>query len=139
MAFVFKVSPNGVDAKTMLPEQAIIHSQYPSLKSRIGRTPPHHGTLRIDFTQAVPQGTYTTLYSEPHGYDRRCLGVGFITSALRSGAQPAGVGTASIGANLMIRFYTTDTNIVLDVNDNFNWIAAGNFIIVDYYIYTENA
>lgn len=136
--FGFKVSLPGYDVNTATPEQCAVHSSYPPLKAKLGQSPPHFALLNIDFTATVVQGVAHTLYSFNHGYPY----TPFVLPSMVF-REPvidffSGVGVIAIGATLDIVAYTTPTQFVVSIYDNFNWTNADASLEVSYYIFAED-
>lgn len=137
----FKVSLPGFDVKTATPEQCSVHSSYPPFKSKTNQTPPHFATVNVDFTATITQGVTQALYTIDHGYNYIPFTVSNIVfvSSVGTGSQTiAGLGFAGVGANLLINAYSTSSQYIIDIYDNFNWTDASATLSVSYYVFAEN-
>lgn len=137
MSYVAKLALPGYDAKSATPEQCVIHSSYPPLKSKTDQASPHHATLVVDFTATVPQNVTHTLLTIPHIY-------GYVPLLLpniifNTGSQLIiGLGYAGVGANLAIKAFSDANNFYVTIYDNFNWTSNAATLEVSYYIFAEN-
>lgn len=138
MSYVFKMSMPGYAAATATPEQCVIHSSYPPFKAKNGQSSPHFATLDVDFTGTVTQGVTHTLYSFNHGYSHVPLALANIDFTEQGGQKIYGVGYAAIGATLNIEAYTTSTQFIVTIFDDFTWTGANARLLVSYYVFAEN-
>lgn len=138
MSFVAKISLPGYDVGTATPEQCSIHSGYPPLKSKIQTDNPHFALLDVDFTATVTQGVEHTLYSIPHGYGYIPFTISSIDFTDNASFHYYGLGTAGVGATLVVRAYCTATDYVVTIYDDFNWTGSNARLLVSYYIFAEN-
>ncbi len=136
----FKISLPGYDVKTATPEQCVIHSSYPPLKSLANQSPPLYATLNVDFTATVVQGVAHTLYAinHPYGYIPFTLSNIVFTSASTGATPIIGIGEAGVGATLVIQAYSTTSQFIVTIADDFNWTDSTALLRVSYYIFAEN-
>lgn len=133
-----KISLPGHDVKTATPEQCAVHSSYPPLKAKTNQNPSHIATVNVDFTATITQNSTQTLYSIDHNY----LYIPFTISNIEFddglGTTAVGIGFAGIGATLAIQAYSTTSNFLITIYDNFNWTSNSATLTVSYYIFCEN-
>lgn len=137
MTYKVKLSLPGYDVKDATPEQCVIHSDYPPLKSKVGQSPSHNATLVVDFTATVTQGVTHTLLTVPHGYGYIPFTIANII--FNDGFQEVvGIGYTGIGATLAIDAYSDSTNFYVKIYDDFFWTSNSASLEVSYYIFAEN-
>jgi hypothetical protein len=116
-----------------------LHSGYPPLHSKLGQSPEHSATVIVDFTSGIPQNSTRTVFSFDHDY-------GYIPASLSSikmtglagGSSVYGIGSAGLGATLVVKAYCTASQFLITVFDNFNWISNATELQVSYYIFAED-
>ena len=134
----FKTALPGYDVKIATPEQCAVHSGYPPFKSKTNQTPPHFATVIVDFTATITQNVTHTLYSISHGYTYIPFTLSSIVFNNGLGVTANGIGRAGIGANLDINAYSTASNFIITIYDNFNWTSNSASMTVNYYIFAES-
>ena len=134
----FKIALPGYDIKTATPEQCAVHSGYPPFKSKTNQTPPHFATVVIDFTATITQNLTQNLYSISHGYTYIPFTIASISFSDGLGTTAVGIGSTGIGANLSINAYSTTSNFIISIYDNFNWTSNSASMTVNYYIFAES-
>lgn len=139
MSYVAKVSLDGYDVTTATPEQCSVHSEYPPLKAKLGQTPRAHiALLDVDFTATITQNLTQNIYTVDHGYGYIPLSLSNIIFTPHSGSPITGIGYAAIGATLEIKAYSTTSQFIVSIYDNFNWTGSNARLQVSYYIFAEN-
>lgn len=136
--FGFKVSLPGYDVKTATPEQCAVHSSYPPFKSKMNQSSPHFATVNVDFTATITQNVTHTLYAINHGYTYIPLTISNIVFNDSGGGTEVGIGFAGVGATLAINAYSTASQYIITIYDNFNWTSATASLEVSYYVFAEN-
>lgn len=138
MTYVAKVSLDGYDVKTATPEQCSIHSDYPPLKAKLGQTRPHIALLDVDFSAVITQNLTQNLYTVDHGYGYVPLSLANIVFTSHGGASVVGIGYAGVGVTLDIKAYSTSSQFIVSIYDNFNWTGSNARLQVSYYIFAED-
>lgn len=137
MDYGVKVVLPGYDVDTATPEQCVVHSGYPPLKSKANQPSPHYATLEVNFSSGVPQGSNVLLYSFNHGYGYIPFNFASIKFTIPSQTL-YGINYTGIGATLAVRAYCTSSQFRVEIYDQFNWVEPGSKLEVSYYVFAEN-
>jgi hypothetical protein len=138
VSYVAKVSLPGFDVGTATPEQCSIHSDYPPPKAKLGQSPGHVALLDVDFTGVVTQGVTHTLYFVNHTYSYIPFSFASIDFIADDGTPVVGMGTAGVGATLIIKAEATASVFRVTLFDNFNWTGSNARLLVSFYIFAED-
>lgn len=145
-----KISTQGQNVNTALPESLVVFSKYPSLKIDKDKNPKHRGTLRaqINYNSPLAQGL-NLLYQFKHNYNYIPATMGVYSfsyfdtysgvTTLVAGTMPLDFGNGNDGINILadaenIYFYFT-----IGTPGGFpSGLGTQYIVTISYYVFAEN-